>query len=182
MRRVNRQDEEEHQRREVEQMLDRVHRKARPGGGRDVAMMDGVHPHVERFPVQRPMNDEEMCALAQREQREERHEPHGMAGKVNLDENPLRVHHARENLPGGGDGCAIAHRSENVVPGLMAQEEARPAPPSGIGRVELAVAAWPRKVWNHRWSPPATTASAMALRSSTGSTQSAESAAGRVIG
>ena len=137
MHRVARQNEEDCQRREVEQVLHGVHREPRPRSRGDVAVVDRVHPQVERLPVQRPVDDEEVCALPHGEQREQQHEPDGMAREVELDEDAPRVHHARQDLPGGRDGRGVHHRPEHVVPGLITQEEARPPAPGRIRRVVL---------------------------------------------
>ena len=68
--RVRRHHQQHEQRGQVEQVLDRVHRKAGPGADGNVAVMYRVKTLVQRFEMQQAMHAVEMERLPHRDQRE----------------------------------------------------------------------------------------------------------------
>ena len=63
---------------EIDHVLDRVHRHARPRTDIDVLVVQVVHGPVERPPVDQPMDPVEMEDPPERDQHQNRHEIEGI--------------------------------------------------------------------------------------------------------
>lgn len=78
MHRVGGNDEMNKETAEVENVLHRVHRHARPGTGVGIFMVIAVDGPHQRFPVDEPVDEVEMGFPPQGNDQEESNEPHGI--------------------------------------------------------------------------------------------------------
>ena len=109
--------------REVEQVLDRVHRQARPGAGVGVLVVQLVGDPVERRDVQQPVHQVEVDLAQQGDGEHQQREPDrmrvpGEPGHEAVGEDP-----ERQDLVGGPDRHAAGQRPDHVVGGLAAEQE-----------------------------------------------------------
>ena len=124
--RVCRDHQEQQRRREIQDVLKRVHRDAGPGADVHVVMVQRVSPAVQVLGVQQPV----VGVKVHRDQREHRHRQRGGvrdAGEAAASGHGpdevvgVQPHHHR--LVQRGDGARADQRPEHVVTGLVAEQE-----------------------------------------------------------
>ena len=108
---------------EIEQMLDRVHRDARPGARVDVVVMQLVHRAIERRPMNQPVHDVEMELAEQRDQQHEQHEPHRVGMPIEVRDDAVGEGPEGHRLVGGPDRDAAGEGPDQIVGQLAAEEE-----------------------------------------------------------
>ena len=119
-------DEEEQQDgREVDHVLDRVHRKPRPRPWIYIAVVQAVGDAIEWRPVQGAMGDIEAHLVDKWNEEEHRDEPDWVLGERDHWGEAVRVGPEQQHLIRRPDRHAARQCIEHVVIGLVAEREGR---------------------------------------------------------
>ena len=121
--RMRRDDPVDHHPGQVQQVLDGVHRQARPRPDVDVLVMQIVGVLVQRLPVGETMRPVEVRLPQQQDEHHHQHAVHRVPGPTHVGDELVGVQPQRDRLVAGPDRAAAGEVPEHVVAGLVAEQK-----------------------------------------------------------
>ena len=125
MERMRRHDPVDEHGREIEDVLDRMHRHSRPRRDVDVLVMERMHGPIERRPVDQAVDQVEVDFAPERDEKEDDQAVDRVLFPADIRDVAISEHPHAEDFEGGPDRHRTRHVPEDVVEYLVAEQERR---------------------------------------------------------